>query len=45
MSFVTGRWHQFAKSGFKRQPTEFWTAQWRALGNLQQRNDSEHPVS
>lgn len=27
MSFVTGRWHQFAKSGFKRDPTEFWQAQ------------------
>ena len=31
MSFVIGRWHQFAKSGFKRQPTEFWAAQWRGL--------------
>jgi len=31
MSFVTGRWHQFAKSGFKRLPTELWAAQWRAL--------------
>ena len=24
MSFVTGRWHQFAKSGFKRDPAELW---------------------
>jgi len=31
MSFVIGRWHQFAKSGFKRQPMEFWAAQWRGL--------------
>lgn len=31
MSFVVGRWHQFAKSGFKREPMEFWTAQGRAL--------------
>jgi len=31
MSFVIGRWHQFAKSGFKRQPMEFWAAQWRSL--------------
>ncbi|MFN7085096.1 MAG: nucleoid occlusion factor SlmA [Burkholderiales bacterium] len=31
MSFVTGRWHQFAKSGFKREPTEMWTSQWRQL--------------
>lgn len=23
MSFVTGRWHQYAKSGFKRKPMEF----------------------
>ncbi|BAN36503.1 nucleoid occlusion protein [Sulfuricella denitrificans skB26] len=31
MSFVVGRWHQFAKSGFKREPMEFWPAQGRAL--------------
>ena len=31
MSYVVGRWHQFAKSGFKREPMEFWTAQGRAL--------------
>jgi TetR/AcrR family transcriptional regulator len=31
MSFVTGRWHQFAKSGFKRDPMELWAKQWRQL--------------
>ena len=31
MSFVTGRWHQFAKSGFKRDPLELWKIQWRQL--------------
>src|SRR5262245_15235221 len=31
MSFVTGRWHQFAKSGFKRDPAELWAKQWRLL--------------
>jgi TetR/AcrR family transcriptional regulator len=31
MSFVTGRWHQFAKSGFKRDPAELWPKQWRQL--------------
>ena len=31
MSFVVGRWHQFAKSGFKREPMELWTAQWKFL--------------
>ena len=31
MSYVVGRWHQFAKSGFKREPMEFWAAQGRAL--------------
>ena len=31
MSFVTGRWHQFAKSGFKRDPAELWARQWRQL--------------
>ncbi|HET9664238.1 MAG TPA: nucleoid occlusion factor SlmA, partial [Burkholderiales bacterium] len=31
MSFVIGRWHQFAKSGFKRDPVELWGKQWRQL--------------
>ena len=31
MSFVTGRWHQFAKSGFKREPMEYWPSQWRQI--------------
>jgi len=29
MCFVTGRWHQFAKSGFRRDPVELWPKQWR----------------
>ena len=28
MSFTVGRWHQFAKSGYKRTPTEMWAQQW-----------------
>jgi TetR/AcrR family transcriptional regulator len=31
MCFVVGRWHQYAKSGFKRQPMEHWGAQWAVL--------------
>ena len=31
LSFVTGRWHQFAKSGFRRDPVELWNKQWRQL--------------
>ena len=31
MSYVTGRWHQFAKSGFKRDPMQYWNEQWPAL--------------
>ncbi|MFN0038610.1 MAG: nucleoid occlusion factor SlmA [Burkholderiales bacterium] len=31
LAYVIGRWHQFAKSGFKRDPTDFWVAQWPAL--------------
>ena len=31
MSFVTGRWHQYAKSGFTRDPTESWAKQWPQL--------------
>jgi len=31
ISFVTGRWHQFAKSGFKRDPLQYWNEQWRSL--------------
>ena len=29
--YVTGRWQQFAKSGFKRDPMEYWEAQRRTL--------------
>jgi len=31
MAFVVGRWHQYAKSGFKRDPLEHWASQWPAL--------------
>ncbi len=31
MSFIIGRWHQFAKSGYKRQPNEQWAAQWQVF--------------
>ena len=31
IAFVVGRWHQFAKSGFKRDPRDLWPAQWAAL--------------
>ena len=31
LSFVVGRWHQFAKSGFKRDPAELWSHQWQQL--------------
>lgn len=31
LSFVLGRWHRFAKSGFKAQPTDFLDAQVRQL--------------
>ena len=31
MSFVVGRWHLFAKSGFQREPSELWAKQWRLL--------------
>jgi TetR/AcrR family transcriptional regulator len=31
LAFVVGRWHQFAKSGFKRDPLESWDAQWKRL--------------
>jgi TetR/AcrR family transcriptional regulator len=31
LSYVVGRWHQYAKSGFKRDPMEFWAAQWKQL--------------
>jgi TetR/AcrR family transcriptional regulator len=34
MSFVVGRWHQFAKSGFKREPMEFWVVQWKKMSPL-----------
>lgn len=28
LCYVIGRWHQFAKSGFRRKPTENWDRQW-----------------
>jgi TetR/AcrR family transcriptional regulator len=28
LAFVIGRWQQYAKSGFKRLPTEYWEKQW-----------------
>ena len=31
MCYVTGRWHQYAKSGFEREPMEHWAGQWREL--------------
>ena len=31
LAFVVGRWHQFAKSGFRRDPTEYWPAQWPVI--------------
>ncbi len=31
MSFIIGRWHQFAKSGFKRMPTENLAQGWRVF--------------
>ena len=31
MSFVIGRWHQYGKSGFKRDPAEAWGRQWKQL--------------
>ena len=31
MCYVIGRWHQYAKSGFKRLPADQWEKQWRLL--------------
>jgi len=31
LCYVVGRWHQFAKSGFRRLPTELWEKQWSLL--------------
>jgi TetR/AcrR family transcriptional regulator len=31
IAFVAGRWHQYAKSGFKRAPMESWAQQWRVF--------------
>ena len=31
IAFVVGRWHQFAKSGFRRAPMEGWAQQWRVF--------------
>jgi len=31
LSMVVGRWHQFAKSGFKRDPMVLWPEHWKAV--------------
>jgi TetR/AcrR family transcriptional regulator len=31
MSVIAGRWQQYAKSGFRRDPLEYWTSQWKQL--------------
>src|SRR6266568_629177 len=31
LCYVIGRWQQYAKSGFKRKPTELWEKQWPLL--------------
>ena len=31
LCYVMGRWQQYAKSGFKRKPTELWEKQWPLL--------------
>jgi TetR/AcrR family transcriptional regulator len=33
IAFVIGRWHQYAKSGFKRAPMEGWPQQWRVFAS------------
>ncbi|HQT82344.1 MAG TPA: nucleoid occlusion factor SlmA [Ferrovaceae bacterium] len=34
MCIVIGRWHQFAKTGFKRRPLDGWEEQWRQINLL-----------
>lgn len=41
LAYVTGRWHQFAKSGFTRGPMEQWPAQWRIIASLRLGASSE----
>jgi TetR/AcrR family transcriptional regulator len=33
LSLVIGRWHQYAKSGFKRDPMAAWPEQWKIVVN------------
>ncbi len=33
LGLVVGRWHQFAKSGFKRDPLALWPEHWKILVN------------
>jgi TetR/AcrR family transcriptional regulator len=43
MCYVTGRWHQFAKSGYKRDPMEHWEAQRRVLFSSVAAGRLRHP--
>jgi TetR/AcrR family transcriptional regulator len=40
MCFVAGRWHQYAKSGFARDPMQYWSEQWRTLNHAQEKEDT-----
>ncbi len=31
LCWVIGRWQQYAKSGFRRKPLEYWPAQWKLI--------------
>ena len=31
LCFVIGRWQQYTKSGFRRNPLEYWAAQWKLI--------------
>jgi TetR/AcrR family transcriptional regulator len=43
MCYVTGRWHQFAKSGYKRDPMEHWEVQRRVLFSSAATGRLRHP--
>jgi TetR/AcrR family transcriptional regulator len=44
MSYVTGRWHQFAKSGFKRDPMRIGTNSGRRCSRIERRSKSAFPM-
>ena len=44
LAYVEGRWQQFARSGFKREPTAQWAGQWQVLATGLRLTSADSPT-